>query len=82
MPSLPSQNPSASALETRERVAARTPDGSTLFPDLSLAFGREQTGAGKTGLLRLIAAESDRTQAWRLKATARPSPELAWPEAP
>lgn len=46
---------------TLDRVAARTPDGSTLFSDLSLAFGRERTGlvgrngSGKTTLLRLIA---------------------------
>lgn len=46
---------------TLDRVAARTPDGNTLFSDLSLAFGRERTGvvgrngAGKTTLLRLIA---------------------------
>lgn len=60
MPSLPSRNPSASALVTLDRVAARTPDGHTLFSDLSLAFGRERTGivgrngSGKTTLLRLI----------------------------
>jgi len=54
-------NPSASALVTLDRVAARTLDGHTLFSDLSLAFGRERTGvigpngAGKTTLLRLIA---------------------------
>ena len=57
----PSRNPSASALVTLSGVAARTPDGHTLFADLSLAFGRERTavvgrnGAGKTTLLRLIA---------------------------
>ncbi|WP_332658952.1 ABC-F family ATP-binding cassette domain-containing protein [Brevundimonas sp.] len=61
MPSLPSPNPSASALVTLDRVAARTPDGNTLFDNLSLTFGRERTGvvgrngAGKTTLLRLIA---------------------------
>ena len=61
MPSLPSRSPSASALATLDRIAARTPDGHTLFSDLSLAFGRERTGlvgrngAGKTTLLRLIA---------------------------
>lgn len=61
MPSLPSPNLSASALVTLDRVAARTPDGSTLFDNLSLTFGRERTGvvgrngAGKTSLLRLIA---------------------------
>ncbi|WP_082525863.1 ABC-F family ATP-binding cassette domain-containing protein [Brevundimonas sp. Root1279] len=50
---------------TLDRVAARTPDGSTLFSDLSLAFGRERTGvvgrngAGKTTLLRLVAGLAD-----------------------
>ncbi len=50
---------------TLDRVAARTPDGHTLFPDLSLAFGRERTGVvgrngvGKTTLLRLIAGLSE-----------------------
>jgi len=45
---------------TLDRVAARTPDGHTLFSDLSLAFGRERTGlvgrngVGKTTLLRLV----------------------------
>ncbi len=53
-------SPSASALVTLDRVAARTPDGHTLFSDLSLAFGRERTGlvgrngVGKTTLLRLV----------------------------
>ena len=57
----PSPSRSASALVTLNGVAARTPDGHTLFDDLSLAFGRERTavvgrnGAGKTTLLRLIA---------------------------
>ena len=52
---------SASAFVTLDRVAARTPDGHTLFSDLSLAFGRERTGvvgrngAGKTTFLRLVA---------------------------
>ena len=56
----PGRNPCASALATLDRVAARTPDGRTLFADLSLAFGRERTGlvgrngTGKTTLLRLI----------------------------
>lgn len=46
---------------TLDRVAARTPDGHTLFSDLSLALGRERVGlvgrngSGKTTLLRLIA---------------------------
>ena len=58
-------SPSASALVTLDRVAARTPDGQTLFSDLSLAFGRERTGlvgrngAGKTTLLRLVAGLSE-----------------------
>ena len=49
---------------TLDRVAARTPDGTTLFSDLSLVFGRERTGlvgrngSGKTTLLRLIAGLS------------------------
>ncbi len=62
MPSLnPSPKPSASAFVTLDRVAAHTPDGQTLFDNLSLAFGRERTGVvgrngvGKTTLLRLIA---------------------------
>jgi ATPase subunit of ABC transporter with duplicated ATPase domains len=56
---------SASALVTLDRVAARTPDGHTLFSDLSLAFGRERTGivgrngVGKTTLLRLIAGRAE-----------------------
>jgi len=46
---------------TLDRVAARTPDGRTLFSDLSLAFGRERTGvvgrngSGKSTLLGLVA---------------------------
>jgi ATPase subunit of ABC transporter with duplicated ATPase domains len=50
---------------TLDRVAARTPDGHTLFSDLSLAFGRERTGvvgrngAGKTTLARLVAGLSE-----------------------
>ncbi|MGA0546256.1 ATP-binding cassette domain-containing protein [Brevundimonas sp. VNH65] len=45
---------------TLNAVAARTPDGRTLFHDLTLAFGRERTGvvgrngAGKTTLLCLL----------------------------
>ena len=59
--SSPGRNPSGSALATLDRVAARTPDGRTLFENLGLAFGRERTGVvgrngtGKTTLLRLIA---------------------------
>jgi ATPase subunit of ABC transporter with duplicated ATPase domains len=58
-------SPSPSAFVTLARVAARTPDGHSLFPDLSLVFGRERTGvvgrngAGKTTLLRLIAGLID-----------------------
>ncbi|CAN7175421.1 ATP-binding cassette domain-containing protein [Brevundimonas sp. LjRoot202] len=61
-------SPSASALVTLDRVAARTPDGHTLFSDLSLAFGRERTGivgrngAGKTTLLRLVAGLAEPTE--------------------
>ena len=50
-----------SALATFDKVAARTPDGVTLFDNLSLTFGSERTGvvgrngAGKSTLLRLIA---------------------------
>lgn len=63
--SSPGRNPSGSALATLDRVAARTPDGRTLFENLSLAFGRERTGVvgrngtGKTTLLRLIAGLAD-----------------------
>ncbi|RZJ90866.1 MAG: ABC-F family ATP-binding cassette domain-containing protein, partial [Brevundimonas sp.] len=44
-------------------VAARTPDGRTLFANLSLAFGRERTGlvgrngTGKSTLLRIVSGE-------------------------
>ncbi|MEH6663688.1 MAG: ATP-binding cassette domain-containing protein, partial [Brevundimonas sp.] len=54
-------NPSPSAYATLDSVAARTPDGTLLFDNLNLAFGRERTGlvgrngAGKSTLLRLIA---------------------------
>ena len=54
-------NLSPSAYVTLDSVAARTPDGTTLFYNLSLAFGRERTGlvgkngVGKSTLLRLIA---------------------------
>ncbi|MBA4803297.1 MAG: ABC-F family ATP-binding cassette domain-containing protein [Brevundimonas sp.] len=63
--SSPNPSPSPSALATLDRVAARTPDGRTLFENLSLAFGRERTGVvgrngtGKTTLLRLIAGLAD-----------------------
>lgn len=51
-------SPSASAIVTLDRVAARTPDGHPRFSDLSLAFGRERmgvvgrNGTGRTTLLR------------------------------
>ena len=54
-------NPFPSAYVTLDSVAARTPDGTTLFDNLSLAFGPERTGlvgrngVGKSTLLRLIA---------------------------
>ena len=54
-------NPFPSAFVTLDSVAARTPDGTTLFDNLTLAFGRERTGlvgrngVGKSTLLRLIA---------------------------
>ena len=60
----PSPRPSASTFVTLDSVAARTPDGHTLFDNLSLAFGRERTGvvgrngAGKTTLLRILAGEA------------------------
>lgn len=50
-----------SAFVTLDSVAARTPDGTPLFDNLTLAFGRERTGlvgrngVGKSTLLRLIA---------------------------
>lgn len=81
MSSLPSRNPSASAVVTLDRVAARTPDGHTLFSDLSLAFGRERTGivgrngSGKTTLLRLIVGQSDPAEG----AVARTG-DVAWLE--
>ncbi len=61
----PSPSASPSALVTLSGVAARTSDGSTLFHDLTLAFGHERTGlvgrngVGKTTLLRLISGEAD-----------------------
>lgn len=74
---------------TLNGVAARTPDGHTLFDNLSLAFGCERTavvgrnGVGKTTLLRLIAgldapAEGSVTRAatvgW-LAQVAHPGPQ-------
>ena len=64
----PSPRPSASAFVTLDSVAARTPDGHTLFDNLSLAFGRERTGvvgrngAGKTTLLRILAGLAEPSQ--------------------
>jgi ATPase subunit of ABC transporter with duplicated ATPase domains len=51
------------ALVTLDRLAAQTPDGRTLFENLTLTFGPELTGlvgrngVGKTTLLQLIAGE-------------------------
>lgn len=59
----PSQSLSASALVTLNAVAVRTPDGKTLFDNLSLSLGHQRTavvgrnGVGKTSLFRLIAGE-------------------------
>jgi ATPase subunit of ABC transporter with duplicated ATPase domains len=53
--------PRPASVVTLSGVGARTPDGRTLFSDLTLAFGREITGVvgrngcGKSTLLRLIA---------------------------
>ena len=64
MPTSPSRSASPSALATLDKVAARTPDGVTLFDNLSLTFGAERTGvvgrngAGKSMLLRLISGAS------------------------
>ena len=63
--SSPNPSLSASAFVTLDRVAARTPDGHTLFDNLSLALGRERTGlvgrngVGKTTLLRLVVGLDD-----------------------
>lgn len=63
--SSPIPSPSASAFVTLDRVAARTPDGHTLFDNLSLALGRERTGlvgrnsVGKTTLLRHVVGLDD-----------------------
>lgn len=60
MPISQSPSPSPSAYATLDKVAARTPDGSILFDNLSLTFGPERTGivgrngAGKSTLLRLL----------------------------
>lgn len=63
MPISQSQSPSPSAFATLDKVAARTPDGSILFDNLSLTFGPERTGvvgrngAGKSTLLRLLSGD-------------------------
>jgi ATPase subunit of ABC transporter with duplicated ATPase domains len=63
MPTSPSRSASPSARATLDKVAARTPDGVTLFDNLSLTFGAERTGvvgrngAGKSTLLRLISGD-------------------------
>lgn len=50
---------------TLDSVSYRTPDGRTLFDNLTLAFGRERTGlvgrngVGKTSLIRLLAGEAE-----------------------
>lgn len=55
------RSPSPFAFVTLSGVAARTPDGRTLFDNLTLSLGRERTGivgrngVGKTTLLDLIA---------------------------
>ena len=61
MPTNLSPSGCASALVTLDKVAARTPEGVTLFDNLTLTFAHERTGvvgrngAGKSTLLRLIA---------------------------
>ena len=51
------------AILTLDSLSYRTPDGRSLFDDLTLAFGAERTGlvgrngAGKTSLLRLAVGE-------------------------
>lgn len=64
-PSAQSLSGSPSAFATLDRVAARTPDGASLFDNLSLVLGRERTGVvgrngvGKTTLLRLIEGRNE-----------------------
>jgi len=64
MPISPSRSASPSAFATLDKVVARTPDGVSLFDNLSLTFGPERTGvvgrsgAGKSTLLRLISGAS------------------------
>ncbi len=64
MPSPSAPSPSAPVV-TLSGVGARTPDGRTLFSNLSLAFGREITGVvgrngcGKSTLLRLISGGAE-----------------------
>jgi ATPase subunit of ABC transporter with duplicated ATPase domains len=64
------------ALVTLDGLTARTPDGRTLFENLTLSFGAERTGlvgrngVGKSTLLRLIAGEGAPT-AGSVAVTAR-----------
>src|SRR5690606_31676205 len=57
------RSPSPSAFVTLSGVAARTPDGRTLFENLTLSLARERTGlvgrngTGKSTLLGLIAGQ-------------------------
>lgn len=59
---------------TLNSVAARTPDGHSLFDNLSLAFGRERTavvggnGVGKTTLLRLVAGLAEPAEGMAARA--------------
>ncbi|THD77721.1 MAG: ABC-F family ATP-binding cassette domain-containing protein [Phenylobacterium sp.] len=52
------------AFATLDSVSFKTPDGRTLFENLTLAFGAERTGlvgrngVGKTSLIRLLAGEA------------------------
>jgi ATPase subunit of ABC transporter with duplicated ATPase domains len=53
------------AFATLDSVSFRTPDGRTLFENLTLSFGPERTGlvgrngVGKTSLIRLVAGEAE-----------------------
>ena len=64
---------------TLSSVAARTPDGNSLFDNLSLAFGRERTavvgrnGVGKTTLLRIVAGLAEPAE-----GTAARSGTVGW----
>lgn len=62
------RNPCPFAYVTLSGVAARTPDGRTLFENLNLSLGRERTGivgrngTGKTTLLDLISGDRAPTE--------------------